>query len=126
MRVVLHGGEPLLAGVVGLRKVIFELDSALRGACQLDLRLHTNGVRLNQKFCELFAEYGVRVGIRSTATGRELTAIAVYYRDGRSSYDQVIRAIELLSGDRFRHLYAGLLCTINVANDPVATYRSLL
>ena len=48
------------------------------------------------------------------------------YADGRSSYDQVIRAIGLLRTPRFRHLYAGLLCTIDVANDPLAVYESLL
>ena len=48
------------------------------------------------------------------------------YADGRSSYDQVIRAIGLLRTQRYRHLYAGLLCTIDVANDPVAVYEALL
>jgi uncharacterized protein len=37
----------------------------------------------------------------------------------------VIRAIDLLRLDRYRELYAGLLCTIDVRNDPVATYDAL-
>ena len=48
------------------------------------------------------------------------------YADGRSSYDKVIRAIELLRSPRFRHLYSGLLCTIDIANDPVVVYESLV
>ena len=47
------------------------------------------------EFCELFAEYGVKVGVSldgdRTANDRHRR-----YADGRSSYDKVIRAIGLL------------------------------
>jgi uncharacterized protein len=125
VQVVLHGGEPLLAGVDGLRKIITELHSTLRGVCEVDLRIHTNGVRLTEAFCELFVEYGVRVGI-SIDGDRAANDRHRRYANGRSSFDQVIRAIELLGTDRFRSLYAGLLCTIDVANDPVAVYDALI
>src|SRR6201996_1068361 len=125
VQIVLHGGEPLLAGVDGLREVITELDSALHGVCKLDLRINTNGVRLNEAFCELFAEFGVRVGI-SIDGDRAANDRHRRYANGRSSYDQVVRAIDLLRTDRFRSLYAGLLCTIDVANDPIAVYEALI
>jgi uncharacterized protein len=125
VQVVLHGGEPLLAGRTRLRRAITELQAALRGVCHLDLRIHTNGVLLDQDFCELFAEHGVRVGISidgdQAANDRHRR-----YADGRSSYDKVIRAIGLLRTGPFRDLYAGLLCTIDIANDPVAVYKSLM
>ena len=125
VQVVLHGGEPLLAGPAKLRRVVTELHAALHGICSLDLRIHTNGVLLNEGFCELFAEHGVKVGISidgdQAANDRHRR-----YADGRSSYDKVIRAIGLLSTGRFRHLYAGLLCTIDVANDPLQVYESLM
>ena len=38
----------------------------------------------------------------------------------------MIRAIGLLRTGRFRDLYAGLLCTIDVANDPLVVYESLM
>jgi uncharacterized protein len=125
VEVVLHGGEPLLAGVAGLRTILTELEGALRGLCRLDVKVHTNGVLLTEKFCELFAEHNVGVGVSldgdRAANDRHRT-----YRDGRSSYDAAVRAIRLLASDRFRHLYSGLLCTIDVANDPVRVYESLL
>jgi uncharacterized protein len=124
-QVVLHGGEPLLAGPVRLRRIITELQAALRGVCHLDLRIHTNGVLLNERFCELFAEHNVKVGVSidgdQAANDRHRR-----YADGRSSYEQVIRAIGLLRTGHFRDLYAGLLCTIDVANDPVVVYESLM
>ncbi|HEY1670745.1 MAG TPA: FxsB family cyclophane-forming radical SAM/SPASM peptide maturase [Trebonia sp.] len=125
VEVVLHGGEPLLAGVAGLRAVLVELENALNGVCRLDVKIHTNGVLLNEKFCELFSQHGVGVGI-SVDGDRTANDRHRKYRDGRSSYDAVVRAIRLLSGDRFRHLYSGLLCTIDIANDPIRVYESLL
>ncbi len=125
VQVVLHGGEPLLAGVDGLRRIITELHSSLRGICELDLRIHTNGVRLTEALCDLFTEYGVRVGI-SIDGDRAANDRHRRYANGRSSYDQVVRAIELLRSDRYRPLYAGLLCTIDVANDPLAVYEALI
>ena len=113
------------AGVAGLRAVLVEIEAALRGLCQLDIKIHTNGVLLTEEFCELFDEHRVGVGISldgdRTANDRHRK-----YRDGRSSYNAVIRAIRLLASDRFRHLYSGLLCTIDVANDPIRVYESLL
>jgi uncharacterized protein len=125
VEIVLHGGEPLLAGVAGLRSILVELRRALGDQCRLDIKVHTNGVLLNEKFCELFDEYDVGVGI-SLDGDRAANDRHRNYRDGRSSYDAVIRAIRLLASDRFRHLYSGLLCTIDVANDPIRVYESLL
>jgi uncharacterized protein len=125
VQVVLHGGEPLLAGRDRLGQIATELRSALRGISRLDLRIHTNGVLLDEGFCQLFAEHDVRVGI-SVDGDRAANDRHRRYADGRSSYDRVIRAIGLLRSGRFRHLYAGLLCTIDVANDPVAVYDALM
>ena len=125
VQVVLHGGEPLLAGRARLRQIVSELRSALRDVCRLDLRIHTNGVQLNQAFCELFAEYGVKVGF-SIDGDRAANDRHRRYADGRSSYDRVVAAIELVRTGPFRDLYAGLLCTIDLANDPLVTYESLM
>src|SRR5216684_3209943 len=125
VQVILHGGEPLLAGPERLRRIVTELEAALAGVCRLDTRIHTNGVLLSETFCELFAEHGVKVGI-SLDGDRAANDRHRRYADGRSSYDKVIGAVELLRTARFRPLYAGLLCTIDIANDPLTVYESLL
>jgi uncharacterized protein len=122
--VILHGGEPLLAGAARLAEIARQLRRAVAPVCALDLRIHTNGVRLDEEFCEVFLAAGVKVGV-SLDGDRAGNDLHRRYRDGRSSYDQVIRAVGLLRSDRYRELYAGLLCTIDVRNDPVATYDAL-
>jgi uncharacterized protein len=124
VRVVLHGGEPLLAGPARLRWICAELRHVIGKACRLDLRIHTNGVRLGDEFLELFAEQQVRVGI-SLDGDRAANDRHRRYADGRSSYDQVISALGMLRSERYSPLFAGLLCTIDVRNDPVLTYDAL-
>ncbi|MEE1789065.1 FxsB family radical SAM/SPASM domain protein [Streptomyces sp. SP17BM10] len=125
VRVVLHGGEPLLAGPDRLRRAAEALRAALPPGCALDLRIHTNGVLLSRAFCDLFAELGVRVGV-SLDGDRAANDRHRRFADGRSSHPQVLRAVALLREPAYRHLFAGLLCTIDVENDPVAVYRALV
>ncbi|SDR27992.1 FxsB family cyclophane-forming radical SAM/SPASM peptide maturase [Thermostaphylospora chromogena] len=120
--IVLHGGEPLLAGPERLGRTAAELRAALDPLCELDLRLHTNGVLLDDRFMDVFAEHRVKVGV-SLDGDRAANDRHRLFADGRSSFDRVIRAIERLR--RRRDLFAGLLCTIDVRNDPAAVYRTL-
>lgn len=124
VRVVLHGGEPLLAGPDRLRHAAKALRAALPPGCALDLRIHTNGVQLDDAYCELFAEVGMRVGV-SLDGDRAANDRHRRFADGRSSHPHVLRAVERLRRPAYRHLYAGLLCTVDIENDPDAVYRAL-
>ncbi|MFD0570686.1 FxsB family cyclophane-forming radical SAM/SPASM peptide maturase [Kitasatospora gansuensis] len=93
--------------------------------CALDLRIHTNGVQLSERFCDLFAELDIKVGI-SLDGDRAANDRHRRYADGRSSHAKVLAAVELLRRPAYRHLYAGLLCTMDVENDPVAVYDALV
>ena len=123
--IILHGGEPLLLGVHRARVVLEELRAQLSPATAVDLRIVTNGVRLNEQWCRLFAEFSVMVGVSldgdQAANDRHRR-----FRNGRSSYAQVNHALSLLRQPEFRHLHAGILCTIDIANDPDAVYDALI
>ncbi|MCM4080161.1 FxsB family cyclophane-forming radical SAM/SPASM peptide maturase [Paractinoplanes hotanensis] len=123
--VVLHGGEPLLLGVRRLRGVLEELRGTITSVCELDLRMQTNGVRLDAATCELLLEHQVRVGV-SLDGGRADNDRHRRYRNGASSHTRVLDALQLLRRPRYRPLYAGLLCTVDPANEPEAVYEALL
>jgi uncharacterized protein len=123
--IVLHGGEPLLLGVKRARAILEKLRAQLSPTVAVDLRVVTNGVRLNEQWCSLFAKFGVMVGVSldgdQVANDRHRR-----FRNGRSSYAQVNHALSLLRQPEFRHLYAGILCTIDIANDPDVVYDALI
>lgn len=48
------------------------------------------------------------------------------YQGGRGSYAAVSRALQLLMRSPYRKLYSGLLCTVDLDNDPIAVYEALL
>jgi uncharacterized protein len=124
VHVVLHGGEPLLVGRDRLRGILSTLRSSIDPVARLDLRIHTNGVLLDEGLCTLFAEYTVQVGV-SLDGDRAANDLHRLFADGRSSYPQVRQALLLLRQPEYRHLYAGILCTVDLRNDPIAVYEAL-
>ena len=76
---------------------------------------------LDPAVLELFLAEGVEVGVSLDGDDRHRR-----YADGRGSAAGVERALDLLTSDRYRPVFAGLLCTVDPAADPVRTYEALL
>ena len=125
VHIVLHGGEPLLLRYARLRTLLTVLRSTIDPVTRLDLRIHTNGVLLDGQLCALFDEYRVKVGV-SLDGDRAANDRHRRFPDGRSSHAEVRQALALLRQPEYRHLYAGILCTVDLANDPIAVYEALL
>lgn len=121
---VLHGGEPLLLGTARMRETLTTLREVIENAgCAVDLRVHTNGVRLTTEYCDLFREHRVRVGV-SLDGDRAATDRHRRFANGASSHMHALRAVSLLRDD-YPDVYAGVLCTIDIRNDPVAVYEAV-
>jgi uncharacterized protein len=121
--VILHGGEPLLAGTRWLTGLAGLLRSQI--SAQVNIAVQTNGTLLRRPMLETLAELGIRVGVSldgdAEATGRHRL-----YPSGRNSYGDVADGLRRLGSAEFREIYGGILCAVDVRNDPVATYESLL
>lgn len=123
--VTLHGGEPLLAGVDHLRHIVTTIRSAAAPDVEVGFHVQTNGVLLDSFFLDLFDELGVAVGVSMDGDekGHDLHRRRA---DGRGSYAEVRAGLEALTAPHRRHLFSGLLSTIDLRNDPVRTYEALL
>ncbi|MGH3612609.1 MAG: FxsB family cyclophane-forming radical SAM/SPASM peptide maturase [Pseudonocardia sp.] len=123
--VILHGGEPLLLGDAALGRILTELRSVIDPVAELDLHLQSNGVLLTPAVCELLADQDVKVGI--SLNGDQLANDRHRrFADGAGSHDHVLRALELLRTPPYRAVYGGILCTIDIENDPIGVYEALL
>jgi uncharacterized protein len=122
--IVLHGGEPLLYGAQRMRSLLELLRTGLAPRTSLDLRIHTNAVRLDRAFLELFLEFGVKVGV-SLDGDQAANNLHRVFANGKTSHPAVLRALALLREPRYRSLYAGILCTIDLRNDPIRVYEAL-
>ena len=125
VRIVLHGGEPLLAGRERIEHLVTVLRSALHGTAGCDISLQSNGTLLDPLWLELFRRHQVSVGV-SLDGDRGTNDLHRRSRNGRSSYTAVRRGLELLRQPESRALYRGLLCTVDVTTDPTAVYEALL
>ncbi|KUL46408.1 FxsB family cyclophane-forming radical SAM/SPASM peptide maturase [Streptomyces regalis] len=122
--VVLHGGEPLLAGPERLAALARELRRSLDGTAVLDLRMQTNGLLLDDEFCALLVRERIHAGVSldGDRTSHDRHRVRA---DGTGSYDDTVRAVRLLGQPEHRPAFAGLLCTVDVENDPDAVYAAL-
>jgi uncharacterized protein len=124
VEVVLHGGEPLLAGAALIDDLARQIRRALPADARAALTVQTNGTRLDRAMLDVLARHGIRVGV---SIDGDQAANDRHRRgpNGKGCYDSVMRAIDLLRSPQYRELYGGLLCTISLENDPVATFEAL-
>lgn len=124
VEVVLHGGEPLLAGRELIEYAVRTIRTALGPGHRAVFSVQTNAVLLDDSFLDLFDRIGVGVGV---SLDGDAAAHDAHRRhpDGRGSHAQVAAALERLCAPDRRHLFNGLLCVIDVRTDPVHVYESL-
>ncbi|QYX75924.1 FxsB family radical SAM/SPASM domain protein [Streptomyces akebiae] len=126
VRVVLHGGEPLLLGAGQLGELLGVLGRGLAEAgVPVRFSLQTNGVLLTPDILDVLRRHrvGVSVSLDGTRAGHDRHR---RFPKGGGSHGQVMSGLARLVAPEYRHLYAGLLCTVDLANDPVETYEALL
>ncbi|GIH08690.1 hypothetical protein Rhe02_67570 [Rhizocola hellebori] len=122
VQVIVHGGEPLLAGVAVLDYLATTIRMQAPQSTRVAFGLQTNGLLLNEEFLALFRKHGFRVGV-SLDGGRADNDRHRRFADGRGSFDGVAAALETLRKEP--SVYSGILATIDLRNDPVQTYREL-
>ncbi|MGW0810191.1 FxsB family cyclophane-forming radical SAM/SPASM peptide maturase [Nonomuraea sp. NPDC002799] len=125
VRVVLHGGEPLLAGHAYLTDVVRTIRAETGSDVRVDAVVQTNAVLLGEQALDAFGELDLKVGVSLDGNPRAHDRNR-RYADGRGSHAAVAAALRLLMRPSHRHLYGGLLCTIDLANDPLETYAALV
>jgi uncharacterized protein len=116
VEVVLHGGEPLLAGPAAVEHVV----TAVRSRVPARFSVQTNGTLLDRRFLEVLRALDVRVGVSLDGDARATA------RHRGDSHTAVRAGLDLLGSPEFRPLFAGLLCVVDLRNDPVRTYEALL
>ena len=123
IEIILHGGEPLLVGTEWLTRLTRSLRAQV--PAQLNVGVQTNGTLLRRPVLEALRDLGITVGV-SLDGDAEATARHRRYGNGHNSFDDVAAGLQLLGSAEFRDIYSGILCAIDVRNDPVATYEALL
>jgi uncharacterized protein len=121
---VLHGGEPMLAGATRLLAIVARLRAHLPAATRVRVSMQTNGLRLDEASLRELAGAGIRVAV-SLDGDAESHDRHRRRRNGSGSHAEAWRAVELLGRPEHRDAFAGLLCVVDLDNDPRRVYRAL-
>lgn len=125
VHVNLHGGEPLLAGAAPLVDYTATVRRAVQARvpeCRVHASVQTNGTLLTEAAIAALADAGIRVGVSLDGGTAALNHRRVGH-NGRPSWPAATRGLRRLA--RRPEAYAGVLCTIDLASDPVEVYESL-
>ncbi|MFJ3169615.1 FxsB family cyclophane-forming radical SAM/SPASM peptide maturase [Streptomyces roseus] len=123
---VLHGGEPLLTAPAELAAPVDAVRAALARTSprtRVTATVQTNGTLLTRGRLGALAAAGIRVGV-SLDGGLPAHNARRVDRGGRPGFGAAARGLRLLA--RHPESYAGVLCVVDLAQDPVETYESLL
>lgn len=123
--VALHGGEPLLAGRETIGFAVRSVRAAVPAGTAVEVSLQTNGVLLDRDFLELCRRQEVLVGV-SLDGGEQAHDRHRRQANGAGSFARVASALAELATEPNREIYGGLLCTVDLRNDPVAVYEDLV
>lgn len=123
VRVIFHGGEPLLAGVAPVADALRKVRAAVDASTRVHSAVQTNGTLIDEITLDVLESLDIQVGVSLdgdiTANDRHR-----HYRNGRGSHGEVARALKLLASHP--RIYGGILSVVNPASDPIETYEALL
>nr|MDT0658737.1 cyclophane-forming radical SAM peptide maturase AmcB [Micromonospora sp. DSM 115978] len=88
-----HAGEPLATGRDHFERLLAPFE-ALRASGVIAHAVQTNATLINDRWCDLFAEYGVAVGVSIDGPGKMNSARRDW--EGRDTFDRAMRGITLL------------------------------
>ncbi|GII52399.1 radical SAM protein [Planotetraspora thailandica] len=123
--IILHGGEPLLAGPELISHVVRAVRGAVDPGTRVNVSIQTNAIQLDEAYLRLFDRLGVRIGV-SLDGDEEAQDRHRRFANGKGSHALVSESLRRLTEGPFHHLFSGLLCTIDIRNDPIRTYEALL
>lgn len=126
---IFHGGEPLLEEpeffdytASSLARTVNEITN---GQTVTRFGLQTNLIRLDEDYLKVFKRWGIRISA-SIDGNKEANDLHRLYRNGRSSYDQVMRGWDALNAGKYQQLANGILAVVDLRSDALNdVYRPL-
>ncbi len=119
--VVLHGGEPLLLGLLRLEGLFTALRASLGEGCGISIQ--TNGVLITDAILDLCLRFDVTLSVSLDGPPAVHDRFRVDLRR-RSTHARVLAGVERLKAHRAAtRLFSGVLCVVDPTSDPDTIYE---
>lgn len=118
--IVLHGGEPLLLGLLRLESLFNALRGALGEACGISIQ--TNGVLITDAVLDLCVRFDVTLSVSLDGPPAVHDRFRVDLRQ-RSTHAKVLAGLKrLMVHPAAGRLFSGVLCVVDPTSDPEEVY----
>ncbi len=107
-----HGGEPTLLGIEYFKKIVSLQQKHKLPQQNIINGIQTNGTLINEAWCKFLARENFSVGV-SLDGPKDLHDIYRQTSSGKSSFDDVMRGIELL---KKHQIFSEILCVVHKHN----------
>jgi uncharacterized protein len=124
INVVFHGGEPLLVPLEFFSIAVDLFRNMISNTCSIKFSLQTNGILITKQILDEFIRLGIKVGISIDGTKESNDKYRVDFK-GNSTFDDVMKGIDLLNREKYIKINGGVLTVINPSNPALETYRFL-
>jgi len=127
VRLVFHGGEPLLVKKKTFRAMCDAFCNELDDVCDLLLGVQTNGVLIDEEWIEIFEAYRMRIGVSFDGIGEQHDRTRIN-KQGKGTYAETKRGWDLLMAAAAdgRISRPGLLCVVDPAAEGGETLTTFL
>ena len=126
LHLILHGGEPLLAGPERFDHWITLIRRDLcKAGIPVSIGIQSNGLLLNDELCEVLCRHGVRVGISIDGIPGKGDQFRVDHNgvpSGRRLEDKLL----WLADSPWAACFGGMLSVVNIESDPIETLEYIL
>lgn len=121
--VVMHGGEPLMAGTAYLRDWCETIRTKAQST-SVNFKMQTNGTLFDQAALDFCLDWDVKVGL-SLDGPQKVNDLHRLDRRGRSTFAAVTDAIARLTSSEGRKIWSGFLSVIDIRSHPLEVYSYL-
>jgi uncharacterized protein len=114
LQILWHLGEPLAAGKQFYRDANVIIKDVLKKIPNIKQSFQTNGILIDQEWCELFKELNAQVGI-SIDGPKKFHDVHRVTRSGRGTFDAVMKGVEILKKNNIDLYVISVLTTSSLA-----------
>ena len=122
---VFHGGEPLLAPMPFYRSFVAQATRLLPTYTKVIYSLQTNGVLLDDAWCETLGELGIRIGVSLDMLPHIHDTYRVDHK-GQGSYAQTIAGLQKAQAHNAVRYHPGVLVVMDTSARPDQFIRQML
>jgi uncharacterized protein len=123
--IVLHGGEPLLAGMEKIKYFVEKANEySMKNNIEIKFTIQTNGLLLTEEWCKFLSKFKIRLSISLDGV-KEINDKYRIDHAGNGSYDKILEAVNI-ANVHYTLQPPSILSVLDINNNPVEALNHIV